>query len=109
MRVAVVQAIHSNFKSQPNRLEIKLAIESVAKLFQSPVRRGRRRDPSVTRAVELRLQNMPWPQVYRSIIANFDELDDGPRMLATLKLRQAVGMRMKTVNSVDNSPSNFLA
>jgi hypothetical protein len=106
LRVAIIQAVQSNFKDQPSLQEIRVALESVARLFDAPAKRGRRRDPSVTRAVELRLQGTPWPQVYRSVVTNFDELDYNSRMLATLRLRQAVHMRMKT--KVDNSPKDFL-
>jgi hypothetical protein len=58
-----------------------------------PPHAGRPADEATTRAVEMRVKNAPWLEIYRECIPHFSELDDGTRQLAMIRLRSVVRSR----------------
>ena len=70
--------------------------DKVTRLIRCGLPRGRTGRPKheeVTRAVELRSQNKPWAEVYKTCIEGFSNLPSGERELAMIRLRSAVRTR----------------
>jgi hypothetical protein len=91
--VAIKQTLQRNFNPIPSVAEIRRALLLLPQRILPPKQRGRPRDPRVTEATELHRLGKPWPYIYPRTIGGFDSLKHDERILAMLRLRQAVRAR----------------
>jgi hypothetical protein len=95
IRAAIAQAVEMGFNPPPSCREISAALDLAKRSFPFSTP-GRPPDPTVTRAVELRLRECTWLDVYKEVIANFVDLEPADRMVRTTRLRGAVSRRIKS-------------